>query len=312
MIRRDISHLFDRVFKCLLSFSDTAVISLINGLFHTSYPPSSPVSHPSVETIEHSMRRSLADMVVTVNGDSYLIEAQIRNDIHMGVRIFQYIMNEGRKGGEGDHYIRIRLPRACVIYWEATAGTPEKETIEFIFPGGEEYRYEVGSVKFSEYTVEDLEREGLWVLLPFCVMGLRREAARAKGSEERRKLAKKLGKVMEAAVEGMIRGVDRGWLKEGDMKNSMAYMKILREEVYKPYTEFEEEEIMWEHIKVVDYEKLEREREEAICRADEVARHAEEVSRRAEELSREREAAVRKLLELGVSREQLVKEGILK
>jgi hypothetical protein len=76
---------------------------------------------------------------------------------------------------------------------------------------------------------------------------------------------------------------------------------------------------MWEHIKVVDYEKLEREREEAICRADEATRHAdeatrhaEEVSRRAEELSRERETAVRKLLELGVSREQLVKEGILK
>ncbi|MDR2746384.1 MAG: hypothetical protein LBB77_02960, partial [Treponema sp.] len=80
----------------------------------------------------------------------------------------------------------------------------------------------------------------------------------------------------------------------------------LREEIYKPYTEFlEEEGGMWEHIRVIDYEKLEREREEAIRRADETTRYADEITHRAEE-------AVRKLLELGVSREQLVKEGILK
>jgi hypothetical protein len=73
----------------------------------------------------------------------------------------------------------------------------------------------------------------------------------------------------------------------------------------------EEEGGMWEHIRVIDYEKLEREREEAIRERDETTRYAEEAAHRLEEFSREQETAVRKLLELGVSREQLVTAGLL-
>jgi hypothetical protein len=117
------------------------------------------------------------------------------------------------------------------------------------------------------------------------------------------------------------------------MKNGLGYMKILREEIYKPYTEFlEDEGGMWEHIRVIDYEKLEREREEAIRerdettryaaeavrRADDTTRHAAEAVRRADETTRHAaettrraEEAARKLLELGVSREQLATAGLL-
>jgi hypothetical protein len=239
----------------------------------------------------------------------------------MGVRIFQYIMNEGRSRGRdtGDHVIRIKLPQARVIYWEPTAATPERESIVFMFPGGEEYRYEVPSVKFSEYTVKGLEDEGLGLLLPFCVMKYRREAERAESGEERRRLAASVESLVEEVVGAAERSVERGSMGAADAGNVVLFTRILWEELYQSYTEFKEEERMWEHIKVVDFDSLWKERDEAKRQVDEAKRQAEEAIRQAEEtrrqaeeeLSREREAAIRKLLKAGVSREQLATAGLL-
>jgi hypothetical protein len=280
------------------------------------------------------MRRSLTDIVISINGDSYLIEAQIHNDLYMGVRIFQYIMNEGRKRGSSTekHIIRLKLPQARVIYWEATPATPDRETIIFMFPDGREYRYEVPSFKFSEYPVEALEERGLGLLLPFCVLNLRHKVKRAKTADERRELAHRMGELLENLTGAAERSVKRGELSESDLGNVLLFTKLLQEEIYKPYTEFKEAAEMWEHIKVIDFDSIWKERDEAKRQADaairerdessrqakEVARQASEATHQAEEAAyqakeaaRRAEAAAQKLLELGISREQLVKDGIL-
>jgi hypothetical protein len=320
MTQREVSQLFDHVFKCLMSLSDTAIISLINGLFGTSYPPDSKVSRPSTETIETSMHRSLADMVIVINGDSYLIETQIHNDLHMGVRIFQYIMNEGRKRGSSTekHIIRLNLPKARVIYWESTPSTPDQETIIFTFPDGKEYRYEVPSFKFSEYPVKELEKRGLSLLLPFCVLKLRHKVKRTKKADERRKLAVRMEELLEELTGAVERGMKRGDLSESDLGNMLLFTKLLQEEIYKPYTEFKVEAKMWEHIKVIDFDSIWKERDKAKAQADEAKAQADEAKAQADKAkaqadkaTRRAEAATRKLLELGVPREQLVKDGIL-
>jgi hypothetical protein len=250
-------------------------------------------------------------------------------------------MNEGRRrGGRAeDHVIRIKLPQARVIYWEATTGTPERESIVFMFPGGQEYRYDVPSVKFSEYSVKELEEEGLGLLLPFCVMKYRHEVERAKGGEERKKLAALVEGLVEDVVGAAERSVGGGGMGESDAGNVVLFTKILWEELYQVYTEFKEEGKMWEHIKVVDFDSLWKERDEAKRQVEEAKRQADEAKhqaeetkrqaeeakhqvdevkrqvkaaiRRAEELSRERETAIRKLMEAGVSREQLATAGLL-
>jgi hypothetical protein len=304
--RREVSQLFDHVFKCLLSLSDTAVITLINALFNTSYPASSSLSRPSPETVETSLRRSLADTVFSINGDSFLIEAQIHNDRNMGARIFQYVMNQGRTGGSSgeDHVIRIKLPRARVIYWESTPATADRETIVFIFPGGKEYRYEAPSVKFSEYTVDMVEKAGLSLLLPFCVLKYRGAARKAKGEKERKELAIRLRGLVEELAAAAERSYGRKEMEKQDMANVLDFTKLLQKEIYKPYSEFEEAK-MWEHIKVRDYNSLWK-------RLDEVTRERDETARQAEEEKRREREAVRKLLELGVSPEQLATAGLLK
>jgi hypothetical protein len=292
-----IPQLFDRVFKCLLCLSNRAVISFINGLFGTSYPPSSSVFRPSTETVEASLHHGLADLILTINTDSYLIETQISNNRRMGLRIFQYVMNQGRKeGGEAeDHIFRIKLPQARVIYWEPSPGTPDRETILFIFPDGKEYRYEVPSIKFTEYTAEDLERKGLGLLLPFCVLKYRPQVRRAKTKEERKELAVKTKELMKNLAAAMERGKERGEMSGLDLETVSEFTKVLWERTYSAYSEFkEEEEKMWEDIKPIDVEGIMR----AIQERD--------------RLTRERDEAVRKLLEMGVSREQLTQAGLLK
>ncbi|MDR1971685.1 MAG: hypothetical protein LBQ46_07165, partial [Treponema sp.] len=78
--------------------------------------------------------------------------------------------------------------------------------------------------------------------------------------------------------------------------------------------EFEEEENMWEHIKLKDYDGAYRKMDEAIRERDEIARREAETAHKAAEAAREVEAArraARKLLEMGIPREQLAQAGLL-
>jgi hypothetical protein len=260
-------------------------------------------------------------MVIAVNSHSYLIEAQISNDPSMAVRVFRYIMNEGRdrQAAKDDHVITIKLPQVRVIYWEDTAATPDREYIDFIFPKGEERRYEIESLKFSGYGVRELEEAGLGLLLPFCVIGKRRAAGKAKGREERKKLAGEVQAVVEEVVKAGERMLGRGELRRGDLENILRLTKVLWEEVYRAYTEFEVEEgRMWENIKVIDYEAITRERDEAVRQRDEATRKWDEATRKWDEAAwqrdmaaRQRDEATRKLLALGVSREELAREGLI-
>jgi hypothetical protein len=273
--QRGIPQLFDRVFKCLMCLSNRAIITFIDG-------------------------------------NSYLIEVQIRNDRDMGRRIFQYIMNEGRNQGpdRGDHVIQVNLPQARVIYWEPTPATPDRETFIFRFPGGPECRYEAPSLKFLEYTIPALEARGLALLLPFYVLKLRHKVKKAGTPAEREDLARQMGEIQETLTAAAERSLARGELTEVDLKSVLYHTRLLRDEIYSSYTEFEKEGKMWEHIKPIDVEKILRIQEENARVLEEYARVQEETTRVEEENVQLKEAA-RKLLEVGVSREQLAQASFL-
>ncbi|MDR1985962.1 MAG: hypothetical protein LBP88_03185, partial [Treponema sp.] len=83
--------IFDRSFKQIISsLSSPAMIRFINGLFHTSHPLDSPVIHLSTEHIRANLEKSHADEVVSVAGQTYLIEEQTSDDANMAIRVFEY------------------------------------------------------------------------------------------------------------------------------------------------------------------------------------------------------------------------------
>ncbi|MDR2393349.1 MAG: hypothetical protein LBD93_04250 [Treponema sp.] len=301
-----IFQLFDKVFKCLMRLSDRAIIHFINGLFGTQYPPDSKLTRPGTETVNPYLKHSLADMVMVINREySYVLEAQIKNDPDMGVRILQYMLNEGWRGAQVEGSgIRIRLPAARVIYWETSKGTPDKERICFEFPDGHTYIYEVVSFKFPEYSVGMLEAGDLGLLLPFCMLKYRKAVKGAKSREAREALAKEVGALIEEVVGAVRRSEDRGRMSHWDGENVLRLIRRMQRELYGGYKEFREVECMWEDIEVIDYEGLMRKAEEADRKVEQAIQEKEQATWKAEQ-------AARKLRKMGVSEEQVVAAGLL-
>ena len=76
-----IDHIYDKIFKKVLTLSPRAVISAINGLFQTDYPLDSEISYNWTEFEDDKLRRTLADTIVTINHTSaYHIEATMYED----------------------------------------------------------------------------------------------------------------------------------------------------------------------------------------------------------------------------------------
>jgi hypothetical protein len=294
-----------------MGLSDKALIHFINGLFDANHPPDASVSRPSTESIGYNLKQSLADSVITIdNKASYIAEAQISDDENIVIRIFQYILNKASHttSPEG-RILHVKLHHARVIYWEHTGKTPDKEIVCFEFPDGSCCRYEIPNVKFSEYTTADLEEKNLTILLPFCVLKLRRAVKKAESGEERRALAKQMRELIKEIAAAAERSEKAGKMSRGDVGNIIRLTRRLHDELYWQYTEMrEEEEGMWEDIQLVDYDGAFRRLEEA---EREIARKAEEAIRQAEQAFREKQEAARKLRELGVSDEQLAAAGLL-
>jgi hypothetical protein len=116
---RETAHVFDLVFKKLLHLSNKALISFINGLFRKKYPPDSTVEFLTTETVSKKYRHLFNDTRININGDLYIIEAQIGFDGEMMVRVFEYSYYSGLFEKTFENNIRtIEFPQAIVIYWE--------------------------------------------------------------------------------------------------------------------------------------------------------------------------------------------------
>ncbi|MDR1176501.1 MAG: hypothetical protein LBK83_13645, partial [Treponema sp.] len=91
MEKHDTHNVFDKVFKRLILSSTGAVIHLINGLFGTNYPLDSSIEYPNTEFITEQMKHLYSDILIVIGGiHQYHLEAQIQDDKHMALRIFEY------------------------------------------------------------------------------------------------------------------------------------------------------------------------------------------------------------------------------
>ncbi len=276
-IARKAPALFDGIFKRLLDLSDIAIIQLINGVFDENYPPNSKVDRLSTEYISEDLRKKLLDVLIAIDEENLChIEAQIGDDDDMVIRMFEYgyavaLRNRTKEGA----ITRMRFPKAKVIYWETTAHTPDKELLRLEFPDGTHHDYKVDSLKLLEYSIDELEKRKLAVLLPFYTVKLRRAVKNAKTSDERRILADVMQSLLGDLIEAIRRGEQSGIITEADMCVLIEHIAKLTDQLYKQeYEEFREVDSMYEGA-ILTYS------EEAAIKAKEEGREEgrEEVAR---------------------------------
>lgn len=171
-----ISHIFDKIFKKILTLSTKAVINLINGLFGTNYPEDSTITYNWTEFVDTELRRTLADTVITINGRySYHIEAQLEKDEDIVFRVFEYGYHHAdrMRASSTDYYV-LHFPEPKIIYLYATKDIPDIYTLRLDFGTQGYFDYKVPVFKYLETSLEDLNQKKLIILIPFQLLKLRK------------------------------------------------------------------------------------------------------------------------------------------
>jgi hypothetical protein len=246
--KRETAQIFDLILKQLMRMSSVAIINFINGLFGTNHPLDSTVEYPNTESVSRKLRRLMSDTVVIIGGvHAYHIEAEIKNDENIVIRVFEYGFAEGlrtKTASEDGGKISIKFPDARIIYWETTKHTPDEVTLSLEFPEGGNYEYTVKAFTFLEHDVRELEERKLAILLPLYVLKLRRRAASATTSKRRAELAEEMKSILDELVAAADRAEKSGVMSETDKRTVLDHMEYLYKELFAQYDEFKEADMM--------------------------------------------------------------------
>jgi hypothetical protein len=269
-MNRNIRELFDVVVKKLMRLSAPAMVRFINGMFGTGYPLDSAVAYPDTTMIAHDYAEQRVDVLIAINESRYYhIEAMIANDDLMIVRVFEYGYEQALQHStqEGD-VVTLDFPSVRVLYLEPTPSTPDFEVLRLRFQDGSTHDFRVDSFKLLEHTVEELEAQGLEILLPLYLLKFR---ARVRSAARRGKLRERMPEFTEG-IKGLFdkivaivqRREQDGSLSVADAKAVLEAMDIMYQELYqKEYEEFEEAKPMIESewVKAFDAKMAEKDKQ---------------------------------------------------
>ena len=245
------AQLFDNSIKFIMTeASKPAVVHLLNGLYKKSYPPDTVVKIEPNESIKKhpksgNLGKIVSDIVVTLfcegRKDTYLIEAQIDDDMEMSLRIFNYSVQVALKGkvvSDDGSYMRIEMPEPAIVYLE-TSKTKDFLTIEVIFPGERSVVYKVPAFKVLEHKVSEFESMAL--LLPFYILKIRKELEKkSTDSEKREKLAEELAGYVNEIAEVLHKSRENCYITDKDVVMLKDRLSNMHSVLYGGYEEFTE------------------------------------------------------------------------
>ena len=245
---RETAQLFDLMFKYILKeASPGAIVHFINGLFNRDYPQDCSVTFTATESVTNQsqkMEKIQSDIILVLNGDTFLIEAQIGDDETIALRVFQYGFAHARQSkyiSEDERIITLVMPEVRIIYWETTHKTPDKVTLRLVFPNGSPHDYEIETFKVLDQSLETLEQRKMVLLVPFYLLKFRKELKKpSTTSEKRQQLAEQMKELLLQLEHMVKRNRNQGLLSNGDAEMILERILQMHEELYKPYPEFEE------------------------------------------------------------------------
>lgn len=236
----NIFHIYDRMFKRILTLSDKAVINLINGLFGTEHPLDSKITYNWTEHQDNNLKMTLSDSILTINDrDIYHIEAQMTEDEEIVFRVFEYGFGHAYKKRSltQDGEILI-FPQPKVIYLDE--GKKDKVKDEYIltlcFQEQGIFTYKVPVVKLQNISSKELSDRKMVILIPFFLLKLRKKLKKAQTKENIEELQKLIeddimGSIDKNETAGNISGQDAYELRNLTWK--------LYKDIYSGYQEVE-------------------------------------------------------------------------
>ncbi|MGN1148000.1 MAG: hypothetical protein ACI4TB_06225, partial [Lachnospiraceae bacterium] len=161
-------------------------LPLIKEIHGRDYPQGTPIeplaTEFSVERTEtnelHSIR---ADVDLLVNRkDIYHLECEIQNDGNMVLRMLEYdihlALTYHQSGTEG---IELHFPASAVLYLQDNGSTPDELFCKIRFQDGTSCDYRIPVLKVQSYTLEEIKKKHLSVLIPFLPLRFRKRVGSA-------------------------------------------------------------------------------------------------------------------------------------
>ena len=181
----NIAQIYDKIIKRILTLSNVAVVNFINGIFGKYFPPDSKLTYNWTESVKNSLEKTIADTIITVNDSEKVhIEAQISRDNTIALRVFDYGYQDALKykKTEKDRII-LEFPQSKIIYLEHNRNTPDTVVLELNFGKQGKFEYKVPTMKFLSYSIADLDKQNLVILLPLYLLKLRKEIEKEQSME---------------------------------------------------------------------------------------------------------------------------------
>jgi hypothetical protein len=266
---------FDKTFKRLFgNASHPALVAFINGGFGSHHALESPVAFQPTESIvktpSGTMKRETSDMILTIAGKPYIIEAQTGDDETIALRVFEYGFSYALKGRtitDDGELIEVTMPQGMVIYWEGSGKTPDKTIFRIKTLDDRAFDYGITVLKVLNQKLEDLDRRNLSLLYPFYLLKVRKEVKRGVTPERLKELAEETQGIEREIASLLVKAREDGRLTSGDVILIGNLMLDMHEKLYREYPVFEEVyKTMDEELRTPyfdQYKELERKVQEA-------------------------------------------------
>ena len=262
-----INQIYDKILKRILTLSAGAVINLINGLFGTNFPLGSNIVYNWTENVDNNLKKTIADTILTIHvGEEiyrFHIEAEIdcgsTNDISIVLRVFEYGYRDAFKHREvGKDKITLKFPQPKIILLEHNSNSPNEVTLELDFGADKKVDFTVPTVKFLDYSIEELNSQRMVILLPLYLLKLRQKIEKSVKQGAARQNAQALKDLINNGILKVIEENEKaGYIESYDSYVLAGLVKKLYDHLYGDIKEFEEEGVrsVFEDVLLVEYEE---------------------------------------------------------
>lgn len=258
-----IYQIYDKIFKKILTLSSTAIVNLINGLFDTHYPSDSSIAYNWTEFEDDTLRRILADTIITINGrDSYHLEAQMTQDESIIFRVFDYGYAHSLRNLEKDAFCgTLHFPEPKIIYLYTRTPAPDSYRLTLDFGTQGTFLYEVSTFKYLEISPQELTQKKMIILIPFELLKLRDAMKKERSSAN---LAALKNLIQNDIIGSINQNLLYGNITEDDARRLRRLTQQLYDHIYSHYEEMEELNEMTDESLLLDIDIIEKQHEKEI------------------------------------------------
>ncbi len=247
------SHIYDKIFKKVLTLSSKAVINFINGLFETNYATDAKVMYNWTEFQDDNLKKVLADTIITIDGcHSYHMEAQRYQDKTIIFRVFEYGYRHAERYKELDQgKCYLHFPEPKIIYLYAEGEIPNQYTLELDFGKQGTFEYEVATVQLKDISVQELNDRKMIILIPFYLLSLQK-MIREKRSKENLEQLKRL--IFHDILGNIEANYECGNITIDDASRLKNLTIALYRHLYAKYREMEDINDMTDESLILEYD----------------------------------------------------------